>query len=739
MIRNHLHEHGLFQEAFYRGWLRNFCRKVVLVLLLSGILFACQKSNNPNRSTETAPRKPSQIAVKVFIDRDGIYSIDSSDLKTAGLQDALINPSQLRLFYKGYAQPLWSLGVGKDRIFLFYAQASDRNDRRENVYWLVLNSNGSIHPVMNVSHGRASTDSAFPLLPANEYIATVHAEENNLYLPQTDSPDHWFWLTLPAPQSHRFVINLDSIGTGPARLRLAVLATTDSPLAQDHHLRVSVNDQPIIDDSWDGKGIRVLSAEFSNSILQEGSNEVLVEAPGIAGVSADIIQIDWLEIDYARSANAIDDRLDFVSNGNSMHFNGFSGSVTLFDVTDPVSPTLDSIAWDPINNFTGKLGHRYIAVGPSGGMQPLRFVPVLTDPDLRSMTMGADYIAIGALDLLEPLKPLLDWRASQGLKVIAVPVQAVYDQFYAGLPEAAAIQAFMKYASSSWKVAPRYLLLVGDSSYDPSGYITPAQANQLPTFLVNTVYGGETASDVGFVQINDDPYPDLAIGHIPARDPNQVKTIVEKTISYEKETIQKNRQVKVLAIADGQDPSFQADAQAFLDRFPSDRFETSAYFPKAGESQAHVKIANDLKQDFTLVAYFGHGSVNMWGKDRLFSSDDVKGLSSAITLPVVFNFTCLTGLFIHPKVESLAETFLWQPNGGAVAVLAPSSLTLPTDQDFLSNELAQLLVEHPEASLGQLQLVARRAMPMDLPGAKDVLQTFMLFGDPALKLAIPVP
>ena len=80
---------------------------------------------------------------------------------------------------------------------------------------------------------------------------------------------------------------------------------------------------------------------------------------------------------------------------------------------------------------------------------------------------------------------------------------------------------------------------------------------------------------------------------------------------------------------------------------------------------------NDLNDGSALVGYFGHGSVTQWGKDNMFTVKDVETLQNGGKLPVVINMTCLAGLFTHPAVQSLAETLLWKPDGGAVAVLAP--------------------------------------------------------------------
>jgi hypothetical protein len=99
--------------------------------------------------------------------------------------------------------------------------------------------------------------------------------------------------------------------------------------------------------------------------------------------------------------------------------------------------------------------------------------------------------------------------------------------------------------------------------------------------------------------------------------------------------------------------------------------------------------------------------------------------------------TCLTGLFTHPKVQSLTEALLWKADGGAVAVLAPTSLTLTSDQSFLSKALVQAYLNDRAARLGDVFLQAQRDVPVQDEGTQDVLRTFLLFGDPALKVVQP--
>jgi hypothetical protein len=240
---------------------------------------------------------------------------------------------------------------------------------------------------------------------------------------------------------------------------------------------------------------------------------------------------------------------------------------------------------------------------------------------------------------------------------------------------------------------------------------------------------------VQLAQLDDDQRPDVALGRVPARDAEQVRAFVAKTIAYEQNAPPGEWRSRVLAVADGQDSTFRDEAQHFLDQFVD--YQTTLVNPPAGTPDASAAIVRDLNEGSAIVGYFGHGSVTQWGKDNLFTVKDVGTLQNGARLPVIINMTCLTGLFTHPKVQSLAETLLWKADGGAVALLAPTSLTLGSDQSFLSSALVRGLLKDPTARLGDVFLQAQRAVPAQGSGAQDVLRTFLLFGDPALKIVQP--
>ena len=524
------------------------------------------------------------------------------------------------------------------------------------------------------------------------------------------------------------------IAPGPARIRVAVWANSEAAQDPDHHMLIQINGSPAVDVTWDGKGWHVIEGEFGTELLKDGVNQVRIEAPGDTEAAIELAQLDWIELEYSRLPRARDGMLIFQSTGSPLIFEGFTSPISIYDISDATQVQKAGADLQANEPFTGEAGKRYLAVEPGGILQAKRIEAGEMQPDLRAAGSGADYLLIGPADLIQALQPLIELRKSQGYQVAAIAVGAVYDQFGDGSPTPQAIHDFVAYAAKTWQPAPRFLALVGDASYDPQNYLGNADANRMPAYLITTEFGGQTSSDTGFAQLNDDPWPDIATGIIPARTPEQAAAYANKVIRYEQELPSAATPVSLLAIADGQDVSFKAEAQSFLEQFPDGGFNGELFAPPAGTNDAQQQISSLFLQEFSLIAYFGHGSIDMWGKDRLFTAEDARRLSGMKRLPVVLNFTCLTGLYTHPKVDALAETFLWQPDGGAIAVLAPSSLTLPYDQVFLSRALAQALIENPSATLGELHLTARRATPVDNSGGLDVMRTFMLFGDPALRL-----
>ena len=697
-----------------------FLRHRAAIATLIGALLISVLAGACNTAPVPAPPTSHDSTAKLLITQPGMAQITAADLRVAGWPESDL--PNLRVVHDGQELPTRLT----DTALIFYAPISPTRYMSETVFWL----RRADQPGTRLSDQPIGSGGDLGLL--DRYTATVRLEENRVYSPQVADGDHWLWAQLIAPATKTVTVTLSAVQPGAAQLQIEVWGNTEAPANPDHRYRVAVNGQDAGEVAWDGSGYHTVELAVPDGVLRDGDNVLTLQAPGVADVTVDGTYLNAVTVHYPRAFTAQNDELSFESAGGKVAFNSFSGPIEVFDVTDPEQPVRvpsDGAA------FASAAGRRYWAVGPRG-YRSGRWQAAQLTPDLRATDQAAAYVAIGPVDLLSPLQPLLDWHTTQGLTTAAIPVEAIYDQFGGGRVDPEAIRAFLQYATQHWTVPPRYALVVGDASYDMLNYTTLPEANRVPTFLVQTVFGGETGSDVPLAQLDGDDQPDIAVGRLPARTPDQVATYVQKALAYEKSAPSGDWASRVLAVADGQEPGFRADAQAFLDRF-GQSYEKQLVNPPAGADQASADIVTAWNAGQGVIGYFGHGSVTQWGKDNVFTVKDVPALQNTGKLPLVINMTCLAGLFTHPKVQSLTETLLWQPDSGAVAALAPTSLTLATDQTFLSNALVDELQRDGARRLGDVLLAAQRSVAQAGPGTHDVLQTFLLFGDPALRLAHP--
>ncbi len=237
--------------------------------------------------------------------------------------------------------------------------------------------------------------------------------------------------------------------------------------------------------------------------------------------------------------------------------------------------------------------------------------------------------------------------------------------------------------------------------------------------------------------LDEDGYPDVALGRLPAQTVEQLNTYIEKRIAYSMQPPAGDWQQRILLAADGQEELFKTHSERLREGIPAG-IETLAVYPMA-ESDATTEMLPALNEGSLVVNYVGHGSVQQWGKDRLLTAQGASELTNAGRLPIFINMTCLAGLFSHPTQESLGESLLWAAGGGAVATVAPTSLTLPTNQSRLNEALIQELFAAERPYLGEALDRAKRTVPLSTPNDHDIVATFNLLGDPALQPLPSVP
>jgi hypothetical protein len=146
------------------------------------------------------------------------------------------------------------------------------------------------------------------------------------------------------------------------------------------------------------------------------------------------------------------------------------------------------------------------------------------------------------------------------------------------------------------------------------------------------------------------------------------------------------------------------------------------------DAEAKEALLGGINEGPLLVNYVGHGSVGVWRGD-LLTLADAEALTNGTGFPFFIGMTCLNGFFQTPYTDSLAEALIKRPQGGAVAVWTSSGLTVPGEQALMNMELMRLLFGAESLRVGE---AARRAKAATTD--QDVRKTWILFGDPSMKL-----
>ena len=532
--------------------------------------------------------------------------------------------------------------------------------------------------------------------------------------------------------------NLDPAAPWDASLTVALQGVT---LDAAHEVSVRLNGNDAGSLVFSGQQLLEQTLVVPHQWLREGANEVALVA---RGTGEDVSLVDFVRVTYAHRYALDGGALRFTAAaGTQVTLHGLAGqTLRVVDVSDPERPDellptfedRDGVTTASISVPRGGAGSAsatLYAFLPANAALPDAIVPNQPSRWHRPENQ-ADLVVVAHPSLRDALAPLVERRRSQGLATALVDVTDVYDEYSYGQRTPYAIRSFLSDAAARWKHAPRYVLLAGDASFDPKNYMGFGDFDLVPTKLVPTAYM-KTDSDDWLVDFDQDGLPDLSVGRLPARTPAEASLFVSKILAREA-ALSGGPAVpdwarRVLLVSDEPDEfDFEAASAAVRRAIPPGFAVEQVSVRTAGPDTAS-QIAAAIDAGQLLVDYSGHGSVEIWTKHASFGAGDVARLANGSALPLVVSMTCLNGLFDDVFSESLAETFLKAPNGGAAAVWASSALTEPEPQATLNQALVRLLFTGRGVRIGD---AVRRAKASVADG--DVRRTWILFGDPTMTL-----
>jgi hypothetical protein len=668
-------------------------------------------------------------AVKILVEHEGWYRVTQPQLVAAGLNPHL-SANSLHLFAEGLEQSIRITGgdgeFGPQSAIEFYGTGIDTPYSGQRVYWLAslagLGQRIGTEPVGgNAGTQGSSFWQTLELKPRTTYFAALLREDtDNFFGPLVSDT--------PATQ----VLNVSNLAGGPAVVDVALQGVTRG---QQHDVTVALNGSTLgevkFSDQQEGNARFAVTA----GVLTGGANTLTFTAQQ---GSNDLSLIDYANVSYAHSYTAESDQLKFTAQvGSSIVVSGFTSPPTrVVDITDPRRPAM--LAFQPSATNGGYALSMQVPMGGSGQ----RSFIALTDsqmlvPDailqhrpsrLHSPQDGAEVVMLSAPQFRDQVAPLAQLHRAEGKSVALVSVDDVYDEFNFGERSPYAIRNFLQTASSAWRARPHYLLLAGDASVDPRNYLGFGFSDFVPTKIIVTSEL-KTASDDWFSDFDGTGVAHIATGRLPARTTDEALTIINKLLGYNRGQAGSWTNEAML-VADVDDPSlsFSHASQSIKTALPQSINVSSVFAGALGAGTARQEIVAGINSGQLFVNYNGHGSVEVWG-NNLFDNTAAFSLANGNRLPLVVAMNCLNGFFHDVYTESLASALMLASNGGAVAVWASSGLTPPEPQIQMDQTFVKTLFFTPGISLGDAISKAKMGI-----ADQDVRRTFILFGDPSMRL-----
>jgi uncharacterized repeat protein (TIGR01451 family) len=675
-------------------------------------------------------------AVKIMVEHEGWYRVSQPDLVAAGL-DPNVDPRDLRLFVEAIEQPILLTGAkagrggfGTNAAIEFYGTGMDTPFTGTRVYWLIAGD----QPGLRIdTFNELPNGTNYP----QQFTQTVELRQRTTYFAALINPndDNFFGALVSGTPIDQVVDtpHVSATANSVPRMEVVLQGVGDGV---PHDVTVALNGLSVGDISFTGQAKGRLRVDLPPAILLDTNAVTLTAQDG----DADISLVDHITITYPQSFAADGDQVRLSARaGAPVQVAGFQEtSVRVFDITTPSQPV--EIATRIISGGDGSYAaqvqvpfspagrHTLLALGASQISKASQLV-ANQPSQWHSPQAGSQVVVIAHPTFADAIAPLADLRRQQGRTVFVVLTDDIYDEFSFGEHDPRAIRDFLQTATTNWTTKPKYLLLAGDASVDPRNFLGFGDFDFVPTRIIPTSQL-MTASDDWFSDFNNTGLPTLATGRLPVRTADDARTVVAKIVNYETGNDAGAWTSQALLVADRNDTAdFTEDTQKITALLPPSIQATQILVTNLDPGTARAEVRDALNAGQLLVNYLGHGSVEVWSGDALLDDTSAAALTNAPRLPVYLTFDCLNGFFHDVYTQSLSETLLLNGQGGAVAIVSSSALTDAQPQARLDRSLVQALFQNGGATLGDALVQAKSSIK-----AKDVRRTYLLFGDPLLRL-----
>ena len=509
--------------------------------------------------------------------------------------------------------------------------------------------------------------------------------------------------------------------------------------------------------SWTGNSSRQFYVLAESINLNEGVNIFYIK--NLSPDNDSYPYLDYFELHYGMELNfGLNYKFQTpISNQDiRLSFSGEKPSdVRLWNISDPANIISYEIDDEGFCNITPQFdGQNRYSLFSEDNLNSIKDLTILNDLSfslLRQANLQADYVIVGPEKFRNEAEDLLYLRSPS----IYASIEQIYLEFSGGNNDPLAIRSFIQWTQEMWRSPqPTCVLFLGESGYDYRD-ITGQSTIIIPTIQVQSSRTYATDDLLATIYGN---IPEVATGRYPARNEQEVIDFVDKVISISNDTEFGPWRQKVTLIADdaarpepkhgsiNTGKSHTINSEQLAEVIPSSIQVEKIYmmeYPEVSDASAYGvakpdatnAVFNALSSGTAIISYIGHGSPYQLAQEKLLDLNrgDLNQIITGKKLPIWIVGTCSFGHFDDPTTESFSEELIRSPQNAASAVISTSRPITVVGNERYTLDIFEKIFENNSVSQGKVGIILQ-----SIKDGSSESQYFHLFGDPAMRLPMPV-
>ena len=361
----------------------------------------------------------------------------------------------------------------------------------------------------------------------------------------------------------------------------------------------------------------------------------------------------------------------------------------------------------------------------------------------NSIGQEGSMLIISPSEYFNELAPFIEWKKQSGREVVLVDIADI------GNNQSNIYNYVRTYYQQNSDFL--YLLLVGDHNK-----VAAYDAGSTGGWMSETKWSD---AKYGLISNSNDWYPDIYVGRFSPSNLTDLNTIIQRNLEYETNPDTSDYYLNAIGLGSNEGAGYGDDGEADWQHLRNIRTDLLNYGYQnvfefydgshggedANGNPNSTIISNAVNGGISLFNYTGHGDINSCSSGN-YSSSHINSATNNGKYPFVVSVACNNGTFTSGTCISEA----WQRASGsgsptgAIAAAGSSILMSWAPPMASQDEIVDILVEsYPNNkmhSIGALFYSGQMKMLDDYPNpGKEVVETWVLFGDPATLFRSDIP